>query len=257
MVIRAIILSTIVLTSCQLNFESTFHEDQTTSMMISMKMDEEVLDKMKQFEQHQTEEKIFGKDVEELPVEWTSFYDMIKSAGDSLPEDKDSIRLLKLMNIRFDVDGEKYNGFAMRIERANKEDLKHFSTIFQKMNSGNQMNKNNSSKINSPVVNWDGRTLIIPTGGNILKDQNNNETTPNPMESLDFVKEMFGDAKFTITYTYRFENKIKKIKGKHDLVSKINNKTIEYKVDVFKMMEMEAKGEKPAQMDDKIVVTTQ
>ncbi len=193
--------------------------------------------------------KINGMEITDLPTDWTDFYTLQKQYGEDVPTDPDSIAFMKRIEIKYDVADEEMNGFAMRIEKATEEELERFSNTFQDMNPGNDANKDKSKSIDNLDVKWDGKKLIIPMD-NPLDDPD--DASPPP--DMSMVKSMFGDANIIMVFRFKFDDKIKRIDGKHDLLTKIDDYTMEYKIDMLQIMEMESKGEKLANSDAEIVV---
>jgi len=236
-------LLALTIISCQVNFESTFHNDKTTSMVITMTVDD-----------------FNGYPIKELPEDWVSFYDMKKKFGETLPTAQDSVKFLKAVQVKYTTNKGVFKGFSMRINRANEADLELFSTMFQDMNPGSKANKEKSEKLDRLDVKWDGKKLIIPTGGDVSEEINGpeeNRSEAKSKESLDFFKKTFDDANFIISYTFIFENKIKNIQGKHDLIKKIDDHRVEFKIDMLKIMENEVEGTKPKNTDKEIIITVE
>ncbi|MFN6943551.1 MAG: hypothetical protein ACK4ND_01285 [Cytophagaceae bacterium] len=261
---------TFVLASCQVNIDSKLYADKTAGMEIYMKLDDKLVDQMKPKEKSDTvEAKFAGKDINDLPKGWFSMYDLAKD-NDTLQLDADSIRILKMIEMKVDVDGEKFRGFGMRINHAVQRDLQHFENAFLKFNPAADMDKEKAKKTTKGMeIDWDGKRLIIPTDNGteettsnekkekVKKEKGSKNKKDDGMEDFDFVKAMFGDASFTMTYRYSFEKKIKKIKGKHDLVRKVDDYTVEYRIDFLELMDMSKEGKKLKKQDKFITVITE
>ena len=115
------LLLALTVVSCHLNFEATFHDDASISMEIGMQIDERMVDEFTPDEDTPEAKMFNGLSVAELPTEWISFYDLGKTSGEPLPKDRDSIRFLKSVLVKFNTHGGKFRGFGMKISRAGEQ----------------------------------------------------------------------------------------------------------------------------------------
>ena len=216
------------LVSCNVNADVTLHEDKTQSI----KIDFDGKEAAKIFKD---ENKKGKKDKDDLPKEWTSFYDLDKKERTT---DADTIAVMKKIYIKggYDKDEEMTDIFVKTDKLTNKE----LSLVF---------NKKDGEEF--PVLDlfskneWDGKTLKIKTS--VLNDM---------LIKINQDKECgFDWMIFTKDYraTFHFNSEIKKIEGKHDLVRKVNNNTVEIK---FNVDDVRKKGFKFKNDDSFITITT-
>ena len=216
------------LVSCNVTADVTLHEDKTQSIV----MDIDGKEAAKIFKDENKKKK---KDRDDLPKEWTSFYDLDKKERTT---DADTIAVMKKIYIKggYDKDEEMTDIFVKTDKLTNKE----LSLVF---------NKKDGEEF--PVLDlfskneWDGKTLKINTS--VLNDI---------LVKINQDKECgFDWMIFTKNYrvTFHFNSEIKKIEGKHDLVRKVNNNTVEIK---FNMDNVKKKGFKFKKDDSFITITT-
>ncbi|MCB0375488.1 MAG: hypothetical protein KDD04_06185 [Sinomicrobium sp.] len=230
-------------------------------MEIVMKIDDRMLDEINlNHENPDTPEsrKFNGLSASELPVSWTRFYALEKKSGRPLPKDRDSVRFLESVLVKFDTEGEMLTGFRMKISHANAEDLRRFSQLFRDMNPGKQADSQDNNALGIFDMQWDGEKLVIPTGEDpVFKELKNPErdtTTVRAKETLNFFRTAFRGANFVITYTFVFEGNIRKINGKHDFITQPDQHTAVLKIDLMEIMEAEAKGKTFEKPDETIVI---
>ena len=196
------------LVSCNVNADITLHKDKTQSIV----MDIDGKEAAKIFKD---ENKKGKKDKDDLPKEWTSLYEM------NLKKDKkeritapDTIAVMKKIYVKggYDKDEEMTDIFVKTDKLTNKE----LSFVF-KTNDLPVLDLFSKNE-------WDGKTLKINTS--VLNDM---------LIKINQDKECgFDWMIFTKNYrvTFHFNSEIKKIEGKHDLVRKVNNNTVEIKFNV-------------------------
>ena len=220
------------LVSCNVNADVTLHEDKTQSI----KIDFDGKEAAKIFKDEKKKKK---KDRDDLPKEWTSFYEM------NLKKDKkeritapDTIAVMKKIYVKggYDKDEEMTDIFVKTDKLTNKE----LSLVF---------NKKDGEEF--PVLDlfskneWDGKTLKINTS--VLNDMfvKINQDKESGFDWMIFTK--------NYRVTFHFNSEIKKIEGKHDLVRKVNNNTVEIK---FNIDDVKKKGFKFKKDDSFITITT-
>ena len=216
------------LVSCNVTADVTLHEDKTQSI----KIDFDGKEAAKIFKDENKKKK---KDKDDLPKEWTSLYDLDKKERTT---DADTIAVMKKIYIKggYDKDEEMTDIFVKTDKLTNEE----LSLVF---------NKKDGEEF--PVLDlfskneWDGKTLKINTSvlNDILVKKNKDQES-----DLDWII-------FTKNYrvTFHFNSDIKKIEGKHDLVRKVNNNTVEIK---FNVDDIRKKGFKFKNDDSFITITT-
>ena len=216
------------LVSCNVTADVTLHEDKTQSIV----MDIDGKEAAKIFKDENKKDK---KDKDDLPKEWTSLYDLDKKERTT---DADTIAVMKKIYIKggYDKDEEMTDIFVKTDKLTNKE----LSLVF---------NKKDGEEF--PVLDlfskneWDGKTLKINTS--VLNDM---------LIKINQDKECgFDWMIFTKNYrvTFHFNSEIKKIEGKHDLVRKVNNNTVEIK---FNIDDVGKKGFKFKNDNSFITITT-
>ena len=220
------------LVSCNVNADITLHEDKTQSIV----MDIDGKEAAKIFKDENKKKK---KDKDDLPKEWTSLYEMnLKKDKKERTTAPDTIAVMKKIYIKggYDKDEEMTDIFVKTDKLTNKE----LSLVF---------NKKDGEEF--PVLDlfskneWDGKTLKINTS--VLNDMliKINQDKESGFDWMIFTK--------NYRVTFHFNSEIKKIEGKHDLVRKVNNNTVEIK---FNMDNVKKKGFKFKKDDSFITITT-
>ena len=219
------------LVSCNVNADITLHKDKTQSIV----MDIDGKEAAKIFKD---ENKKGKKDKDDLPKEWTSLYEM------NLKKDKkeritapDTIAVMKKIYVKGSYDKDDLTDISFKTDKLTNKEL---SIMFNK-----------KEEKSLPILDlfsrneWDGKTLKINTS--VLNDI---------LVKINQDKECgFDWMIFTKDYrvTFHFNSEIKKIEGKHDLVRKVNNNTVEIK---FNMDNVKKKGFKFKNDDSFITITT-
>lgn len=219
------------LVSCNVTADVTLHKDKTQSI----KMDIDGKEAAKIFKD---ENKKGKKDKDDLPKEWTSLYEM------NLKKDKkeritapDTIAVMKKIYVKGSYDKDDLTDISFKTDKLTNKEL---SIMFNK-----------KEEKSLPILDlfsrneWDGKTLKINTS--VLNDM---------LIKINQGKECgFDWMIFTKNYrvTFHFNSEIKKIEGKHDLVRKVNNNTVEIK---FNIDDVREKGFKFKNDDSFITITT-
>lgn len=250
--------------SCEINFESTFHNDATTSMKVTLKIDEKMEEDTTSGQNESgkdTPKKFKGYSITELPAKWTSFYALNKKSGKPLPTLQDSVRFLKSVWVKFDTKGDDLRGFSIKIDRAEKKDLRRFHQLFQDMSLEDNANRNATRQAETLEPRWDGKKLVIPVGEDpVAKEISNPEiqkTQAEAKEALKFFTNMLNGANIIVSYTFTFERKIQKIQGTHDLIKKLDDYSLVYRVDMLDIVKKEAEGERIKRADQEIIIWTE
>ena len=219
------------LVSCNVTADITLHKDKTQSIV----MDIDGKEAAKIFKD---ENKKGKKDKDDLPKEWTSLYEM------NLKKDKkeritapDTIAVMKKIYVKGSYDKDDLTDISFKTDKLTNKEL---SIMFNK-----------KEEKSLPILDlfsrneWDGKTLKINTSvlNDILVKKNKDKES-----DLDWMM-------FTKDYrvTFNFDSEIKKIEGKHDLVRKVNNNTVEIK---FNIDDVREKGFKFKNDDSFITITT-
>ena len=219
------------LVSCNVNADITLHKDKTQSIV----MDIDGKEAAKIFKD---ENKKGKKDKDDLPKEWTSLYEM------NLKKDKkeritapDTIAVMKKIYVKGSYDKDDLTDISFKTDKLTNKEL---SIMFNK-----------KEEKSLPILDlfsrneWDGKTLKINTS--VLNDilVKKNKDKESDLDWMIFTKDY--------RVTFHFDSEIKKIEGKHDLVRKVNNNTVEIK---FSSDDILQKDDKFKNDDSFITITT-
>ena len=219
------------LVSCNVTADITLHKDKTQSIV----MDIDGKEAAKIFKDDNKKGK---KDKDDLPKEWTSLYEM------NLKKDKkeritapDTIAVMKKIYVKGSYDKDDLTDISFKTDKLTNKEL---SIMFNK-----------KEEKSLPILDlfsrneWDGKTLKINTS--VLNDMliNKNKDQESDLDWMIFTKDY--------RVTFHFNSDIKKIEGKHDLVRKVNNNTVEIK---FNIDDVRKKGFKFKNDNSFITITT-
>ena len=216
------------LVSCNVTADITLHKDKTQSI----KMDIDGKEAAKIFKD---ENKKGKKDKDDLPKEWTSLYEM------NLKKDKkeritapDTIAVMKKIYVKGSYDKDDLTDISFKTDKLTNKEL---SFVF-KTNDLPVLDLFSKNE-------WDGKTLKINTS--VLNDMliKKNKDQESDLDWMIFTKDY--------RVTFHFDSEIKKIEGKHDLVRKVNNNTVEIK---FSSDDILQKDDKFKNDDSFITITT-
>ena len=219
------------LVSCNVTADITLHKDKTQSIV----MDIDGKEAAKIFKD---ENKKGKKDKDDLPKEWTSLYDM------NLKKDKkeritapDTIAVMKKIYVKGSYDKDDLTDISFKTDKLTNKEL---SIMFNKKEEKSLPILDLFSKNE-----WDGKTLKINTS--VLNDIliKKNQGKESDLYWMMFTKDY--------RVTFHFDSEIKKIEGKHDLVRKVNNNTVEIK---FSSDDILQKDDKFKNDDSFITITT-
>ena len=220
------------LVSCNVTADITLHKDKTQSIV----MDIDGKEAAKIFKD---EDKKKSKSLKEgFPKEWTSLYEM------NLKKDKkeritapDTIAVMKKIYVKGSYDKDDLTDISFKTDKLTNKEL---SIMFNK-----------KEEKSLPILDlfsrneWDGKTLKINTS--VLNDilVKKNKDKESDLDWMIFTKDY--------RVTFHFNSEINKIEGKHDLVRKVNNNTVEIK---FNIDDVREKGFKFKNDDSFITITT-
>ena len=196
--------------SCNVTADITLHKDKTQSIV----MDIDGKEAAKIFKD---ENKKGKKDKDDLPKEWTSLYEM------NLKKDKkeritapDTIAVMKKIYVKGSYDKDDLTDISFKTDKLTNKEL---SIMFNKKEEKSLPILDLFSKNE-----WDGKTLKINTS--VLNDIliKKNQGKESDLYWMMFTK--------NYRATFHFDSDIKKIEGKHDLVRKVNNNTVEIKFNI-------------------------
>ena len=216
------------LVSCNVTADITLHKDKTQSIV----MDIDGKEAAKIFKD---ENKKGKKDKDDLPKEWTSLYEMnLKKDKKERITHPDTIAVMKKIYVKGSYDKDDLTDISFKTDKLTNKELSFvFKTNdlpFLDLFSRNE---------------WDGKTLKINTS--VLNDilVKKNKDKESDLDWMIFTKDY--------RVTFHFNSDIKKIEGKHDLVRKVNNNTVEIK---FNVDDVRKKGFKFKNDDSFITITT-
>ena len=219
------------LVSCNVNADITLHKDKTQSIV----MDIDGKEAAKIFKD---ENKKGKKDKDDLPKEWTSLYEMnLKKDKKERITHPDTIAVMKKIYVKGSYDKDDLTDISFKTDKLTNKEL---SIMFNK-----------KEEKSLPILDlfsrneWDGKTLKINTS--VLNDMliKINQDKESGFDWMIFTKNYW--------VTFHFNSEIKKIEGKHDLVRKVNNNTVEIK---FNVDDVRKKGFKFKNDDSFITITT-
>ena len=219
------------LVSCNVNADVTLHEDKTQSIV----MDIDGKEAAKIFKDENKKDK---KDKDDLPKEWTSLYEMnLKKDKKERITHPDTIAVMKKIYVKGSYDKGDLTDISFKTDKLTNKEL---SIMFNKKEEKSLPILDLFSKNE-----WDGKTLKINTS--VLNDMliKINQDKESGFDWMIFTK--------NYRVTFHFNSEIKKIEGKHDLVRKVNNNTVEIK---FNMDNVKKKGFKFKKDDSFITITT-
>ncbi|GJQ04738.1 hypothetical protein [Capnocytophaga canimorsus] len=230
-----------LLQSCTVNMEMTFHKDDATSIL--MEFDSKEMIDMMQSKSDSTSKK---SNLNKFSKEWKSIYQLSEEEGK--PISKDSMEVAKKIFLKGIYDQEQETGFAIKMERLDKKELEGFSD-----------SENKEAKMLSPFVksgtDWDGKRLIIDMKEISSKKEEKEQKKDKKEEKIDElfsgIENMLKMIDVQFNATFKFENKIKSIKGKHQNFKKIDNHTVQISV------KFNEEFDKTKKNDDKIIITTE
>ena len=219
------------LVSCNVTADITLHKDKTQSIV----MDIDGKEAAKIFKD---ENKKGKKDKDDLPKEWTSLYEMnLKKDKKERITHPDTIAVMKKIYVKGSYDKDDLTDISFKTDKLTNKEL---SIMFNK-----------KEEKSLPILDlfsrneWDGKTLKINTS--VLNDMliKKNKDQESDLDWMIFTKDY--------RVTFHFNSDIKKIEGKHDLVRKVNNNTVEIK---FSSDDILQKDDKFKNDDSFITITT-
>ena len=219
------------LVSCNVNADITLHKDKTQSIV----MDIDGKEAAKIFKD---ENKKGKKDKDDLPKEWTSLYEMnLKKDKKERITHPDTIAVMKKIYVKGSYDKDDLTDISFKTDKLTNKEL---SIMFNK-----------KEEKSLPILDlfsrneWDGKTLKINTS--VLNDilVKKNKDKESDLDWMIFTKDY--------RVTFHFDSEIKKIEGKHDLVRKVNNNTVEIKFSSDDILQKDSKFKND---DSFITITT-
>lgn len=220
------------LVSCNVNADITLHKDKTQSIV----MDIDGKEAAKIFKD---DDKMKAKSLKEgFPKEWTSLYEMnLKKDKKERITHPDTIAVMKKIYVKGSYDKDDLTDISFKTDKLTNKEL---SIMFNKKEEKSLPILDLFSKNE-----WDGKTLKINTS--VLNDMliNKNKDQESDLDWMIFTKDY--------RVTFHFDSEIKKIEGKHDLVRKVNNNTVEIKFSSDDILQKDSKFKND---DSFITITT-
>lgn len=234
----------LVLQSCIINTEIAYHNDGASTAVTDIDMRQFIAEMKAMTPDSLKQQKEFGE-MDQLPTVWTSIFDIQKQEGKLKTKDPDSIRIMKKIFMKASKENNEPAGFSLKMDHFTQADYNLLSSYNKKEKLPLDQNMFN---------NWDGKTLTIDTENFNLKNIEETLRSKSSKEEAEKIEGMISMFFKSIGTTMKFENRIKSIKGKHDWLKQIDNKTIQIDYDLKAMYDQEAKLKNS---DKKIVIVTE
>lgn len=168
---------------------------------------------------------------DKYPKDWRSLYDLKKEEG-KVTTNQDSIRLIKKIFFKGNFSQGTFFGFSVKTEALTKDEI---------ASTGKLMGKDGAMMNNSAFDDWNGKTLTINTSKLQISEKEIQDIFKSgeqtKAEDKQQIESLLGMMQIDFKNQLLFDNKIKSIKGQHDWVKKINDKTIEVTINVQEMMD--------------------
>lgn len=237
-----------ILQSCSVTSEITYFKDSTFTTVMDVEA-KELFGMAQAFSSDSADAKSF-KELEELPKEWTSVYDLKLKEGKEFSKNPDSVRLMKKSFMKSKYENDELVGFAMKLEKFTQNEFENFSFLNSEKSKELGMQK-------QAFTQWNGKSLTIDSSDFNLDNPSEDEgmTPEEKAAEKAQMKQMLQMFDLKMSSTLKFENKIKSITGKHDWVKKIDDHTVAVTFDFAKMFD-----ENPPELsnaDKQIIITTE
>lgn len=233
--------------SCSISTINHYYSDKKMSFATDMDMSQ-ALEMMKGFMPDSLNQNNDFMKMENYPKEWRTLYDFQKDEG-KVTTNPDSIKLMKKIFMKGNFADEKFSGFSVKSEALTKEEIASVGTL---------MGKDAALMNNSSFDNWDGKILKIETKNLMLsqEDLQNIFRTGDKSNGGDKenIESMLGMIQIDITNKLIFDKKIKSVRGQHDWIKKLDDKTIEVKLNLQEMMD---KDHHFKNKDENIIIETE
>lgn len=232
-----------MLQSCSINSEITYHKDAASSTVTDIDT-REFMAEMMAMTPDSLKQKEFGE-LDKLPTTWTSLYDLEKQEKRLKTKNEDTIRVLKKIFVKSQIENKKPAGFSFKLDHLTPSDyevVKNFK-------------KDEKLPLDQNLYNdWDGKTLTINTDSFNLKNIEEAIKSKNSKEEAPQMEGMMMMFFKNIGATLRFDSKIKSITGKHDWLKQVDDYSVRIEYDLKAMYD---KGAKLKNADKKIVIVTE
>ena len=232
-----------MLQSCSINSEIAYHKDSTSTSLTDIDT-REFMAEMMAMTPDSLKQKEFGE-MDRIPTNWTSMYDLARKEGKLKTENPDSVRIMQKIFMKSAKENNTLAGFSFKLENFTPEDylvLKNFT-------------KTEKIPLDKNIYNqWNGKTLAIDTDNLNLKSIEEAIRTKTSKEEAEKMAGMMMMFFKKISTTLRFENTIQSISGKHDWVKQIDDHTIRIDYDLKAIYDQNVKLKNA---DKKIIIVTE
>lgn len=244
------------LQSCSVKSENTYFKDTSTSMQTNVQVDRGMLGLFSMMAG--TGSGIKKSDLNTLPADWKSFYD-IQKTGKIVLNDKDAGALKKIFLKTNTANGE-IAGLSVKYDKLFPKEI---AALFADTRYLNRIPMQDFGK-------WDGKNLTINTAKlnvadafNILESAERPELK-TPKTKYDSIENygrqmaagMVGLMKMVnmnFSNTLKFQKPIRKISGKHDFIRQTDSHTVEINVSSKDLWD---NGKNLTNKDPEITITT-
>lgn len=232
-----------MLQSCSINSEIVYHKDAASSATTDIDT-REFMSEMMAMTPDSLKQKEFGE-LEKLPTTWTSLYDLEKQEKRLKTKNEDTLRILKKIFVKSQIENKKPAGFSFRLDHFTSNDYEMVKNF----------KKDEKLPLDQNLYNdWNGKTLIINTDGFNLKNIEEAIQSKSPKEDTPKMEGMMMMFFKNIGTTLRFENKIKSMTGKHDWLKQVDDYSVKIQYDLKAMYDKNAKLKNA---DKKIIIVTE
>ncbi len=186
--------------------------------------------------------------MQNYPRKWRTLYDIQREEGKSITN-PDSIRLMKKVQMKGNFKADQFSGFSVKSEPLSRTELGSLGTL---------MGKDAAMMNNTAYNDWDGKTLKIDTGKLMMSEEDlqNIFKTGDRAEGADKeqIQSMLGMIQIDFDNQLTFDKKIKSIKGQHDWVTKVDDRTVNVKINLQEMLD---KNHQFKHQDKEIIIETE
>lgn len=232
------------LQSCSVETEITYHKDKTQSISVNFDM-KEMIKMADALGKDSTQKEQKTKDF--LSKEWISAYDLALQEGKEIPAD--SAEIMKKFYVKGNYYEDELSGFGFRIDNINEKDNEFIEKFLsdKTINVAEGHNKNQLKDSYKVDAEWNGKILNIYTKDWQKKEKKSKKKEENELEDIFNLEKMFG--KISLKQIIRFDEPIEKIKGKHDWIKQVDDKTLEIHINFDEM------DKKLKHNDENIIIT--
>lgn len=237
----------LLLQSCSINTTNHYHSDKKISFATDVDM-REAMEMMKSFMPDSLSQGSDFMKSDKYPRDWKNLYEIQKEEG-KVSTNPDSIKILKKLFFKGNFTEDNFKGFSVKSDPLTREELASVGTL---------MGKESSMVHNSAFEDWNGNILKI----DMKKLQLSSDELKGIFKTGDKEKaedeegmeQFLSMMEMRINNKLVFDKKIKSVKGKHDWIKQLDNKTMEVNLD---LKEMTNKDHKFTNQDAFIIIETE